>query len=169
MNDRSSSFAFAFLLILLSGGIGTPAHAIAITVSFQASPFQAGAPTDPVVGSIVYDAASTTSTINSLTSINLTTAGHTYTLGEVGFLSPFGADQFIYGLINGTTIVNGTNDFVFRWNETTLIPVEFTYSAVGGFQAFLTHQLSPNSVSPPPSPRYPSLAVWPCSWQASSA
>jgi hypothetical protein len=48
-----------FAVSLLSTIPLTPASAIPIEVSFTASGFQAGAPTDPVTGSVVYDAAST--------------------------------------------------------------------------------------------------------------
>src|SRR3954469_19731235 len=72
--------------ILLLTCVITQAHAIPVTVSFAVSGFRSDdgevPPTDPVVGSIVYDAASITSNINSLTSVNLTIAGHTYTIGE---------------------------------------------------------------------------------------
>ena len=70
-----------FAISLLSVCPLTPAGAIPITVSFTAVSFTEfeesppGPPTDPVTGSIVYDAASTTSNINALTSINLTSRG----------------------------------------------------------------------------------------------
>ena len=89
--------ALIFAISLLSVSPLTPAGAIPITVSFTAASFieleeAVAAPMDPVTGSIVYDAASTTSNINSLTSINLTITGHTYLLSEVGFISPFGSN-----------------------------------------------------------------------------
>jgi hypothetical protein len=124
-----------FAISLLSVCPVTPAGAIPITVSFTAVSFieleeALAAPMDPVTGSIVYDAASTTSNINSLTSINLTIAGHTYLLSEVGFISPFGSNQqLIGGLLNTVPRIDVfTNDFSMRWNETTLIPFDFTYA-----------------------------------------
>jgi hypothetical protein len=97
-----------FAVSLLSAIPVTPASAIPITVSFTATGFNVGAPTDPVTGSIGYDAASTTAPPNSLTSINLTIAGHAYSLAEVGF-----ADSTVIGaLINGVNFVGAsTNDF----------------------------------------------------------
>jgi hypothetical protein len=125
-----------FAISLLSVCPLTPAGAIPITVSFTAVSFieleeAVAAPMDPVTGSIVYDAASTTSNINSLTSINLTIAGHTYLLSEVGFISPFGSNQqLIGGLSFGVGgIFTHTDDFDIRWNQTTLIPFDFTYAA----------------------------------------
>jgi hypothetical protein len=134
----------------------TPAGAIPITVSFTAVSFTefeeaVAAPMDPVIGSIVYDAASTTSNINSLTSINLTIAGHTYLLSEVGFISPFGSNQLIGALSFGVGgILHHTDDFNIRWNQTTLIPFNFIYTATatgpaGGF--FLSNTFTQFSVT----------------------
>ena len=118
-----------FAAILLTSSLATPVCAGQITVSFKVSGVGAGAPTDPVIGSIVYDAASTTSNINSLTSINLTIGSHTYTLGEVGFISPNGTDQIIGGSIGGVASLQlASNDFFLAWNETTLVPSFFEYT-----------------------------------------
>ena len=131
-----------FAISLLSVCPLTPAGAIPITVSFTAASFieleeAVAAPMDPVTGSIVYDAASTTSNINSLTSINLTIAGHTYLLSEVGFISPAGSNQLIGGLSFGVGgMFHHTDDFSIIWNETTLIPFDFSYTTTlpsGGF------------------------------------
>lgn len=118
-----------FVLLLLSVCPLTPASAIPITASFTVSGFGVGAPTDPVTGSIGYDAASTMSDINSLTSISLTIAGHTYLLSDVGFISSVGL-QIIGGSLNGVGIASpGTNDFVLEWNSTTLNPILLNYTA----------------------------------------
>ena len=158
MDIRPSIFAFA--LILLSVCAATYAHAIPITVSFQASGFPAGAPTDPVVGSLVYDAASTTSNINSLTSVNLTIAGHTFTVGELGFTSPFGSQQLIGGLLNGVNgIGSGTDDFLMQWNETTLIPVNFIYSTPASIVASTNFTQFSVTATVPTVPEPGSLAL----------
>jgi len=142
-----------FAISLLSVCPLTPAGAIPITVSFTAVSFTEfeesppGPPTDPVTGSIVYDAASTTSNINALTSINLTIAGHTYLLSEVGFTSPFGINQSIFGLLNGAFIFNGTNDFDIRWNGTTLSPFNFLYAASSTPGIFLSSTFTQFSVT----------------------
>jgi hypothetical protein len=152
-----------FAISLLSVCTLTPAGAIPITVSFTAASFieleeAVAAPMDPVTGSIVYDAASTTSNINSLTSINLTITGHTYLLSEVGFTSPFGPSQLIFGLLNGSRIDVFTNDFFMRWNETTLIPFDFTYAttatgATGGiFRSATFTQFSVTAATAVPEP-----------------
>ena len=114
MTGRLSTSVFAFILLSVGGAM--PARAIPVTVSFQATGFTGVGvpPVDPVVGSIVYDAASTTSNINALTSINLTIAGHTYTLAELDFAS-VSPNQFIEALTNHTTLVRGNNNFVLSW------------------------------------------------------
>jgi hypothetical protein len=153
-----------FAISLLSVCPLTPAGAIPITVSFTAVSFieleeASAAPMDPVTGSIVYDAASTTSNINSLTSINLTITGHTYLLSEVGFISPFGSDQLIGGLLNTVPRIDVfTNDFSMRWNETTLVPFDFTYattatSTSGGiFRSATFTQFSVTAAAAVPEP-----------------
>jgi PEP-CTERM motif len=145
-----------FAISLLSVCPLTPAGAIPITVSFTAASFieleeAVAAPMDPVTGSIVYDAASTMSNINSLTSINLTIAGHTYLLSEVGFISPAGSNQLIGGLSFGVGgILHHTDDFSIRWNQTTLIPFNFIYAATATGPAggiFLSSTFSQFSVT----------------------
>jgi hypothetical protein len=150
MTGRPSGFVFAFILILilLSGGAATPAYAIPITVSFQATGFTGVGvpPADPVVGSIVYDAASTTSTINSLTSINLTIAGHTYTVSELDFAS-VSPNQFIEALTNHTTLVRGNNNFELSWMTPLLGSPSLLYSAVGASDIFLSKTFTQFSVT----------------------
>ena len=148
MTGRPSGFVFAFILILLSGGAGTPAYAIPITVSFQATGFTGVGvpPADPVVGSIVYDAASTTSPINSLTSINLTIAGHTYTVSELDFAS-VSPNQFIEALTNHTTLVRGNNNFELSWTTPLLNNPAFQYSAPGASDIFLSKTFTQFSVT----------------------
>jgi hypothetical protein len=113
-----------------------PAHAIPITVSFAVTGFQnfgapGAIPTDPVTGSIVYDAASITSNVGPVTSIDLTIAGHIYTLAEVGS-ETVGSQQHIGGLLTGVGAVSsGTNDFRLDWNITTLAPIDLSYATAG--------------------------------------
>jgi hypothetical protein len=148
--------------ILLSVGGVAPARAIPITVSFQATGFTGVGipPADPVVGSIVYDAASTTSNINSLTSINLTIAGHTYTLAELDFAS-VSPNQFIEALTNHTTLVRGNNNFVLSWMTPLLNNPFFQYSAPGASDIYLSKDFTQFSVTAAqvPVPEPASLAI----------
>jgi hypothetical protein len=115
-------------LILAVGAI--PAQAIPIEVNFKAQNFASTAPNDPVTGTIIYEAASTTANIDFLTSSNMTIDGYTYSISEVGFISPFGpTDQLIFAKTGDTTVFAGTNDFYLRWNQNTLNPVSFAYAS----------------------------------------
>ncbi len=137
-------------LILVLGAL--PAHAVPITLEFTATgftdvfPTSLPAPTDPVSGTIVYEAASTTASIDSLTSINMTIDGHSYTVGELLF-ETFGDSQVIGGSIDGINSVGGgTDDFRFAYNLVALIPTAFIYASAdstsiwevtgGGFTSF---------------------------------
>lgn len=114
-----------FLLFALVG----PASAIPITLQFSASGFPAGAPQDPVTGTIVWEAASVTAPIESLTSIDLMIDGHIYNLAEVGFLDTGGGVTTIGGIINGP---NGwgpsTNDFFMYYRIPTSALEGFVYA-----------------------------------------
>jgi hypothetical protein len=142
MPSRSRFVLFA--VFLLSAIPVTPASAIPITVSFTASGFGGGAPTDPVAGSVVYDATSTTAPPSSLTSINLTIAGHAYSLAEVGFDD----STLIGGLINGVdAVMNNTNDFFLSWDASAITPVAFVYSCASCNTDFLTFTFTQFSVT----------------------
>ncbi len=136
-------------LVLFVGPI--PAQAITIEVNFALSNFNSpNPPTDPVIGTIIYEAVSTTANIGSLTSIDLTIAGHVYTIGEVGFASPFqSGSQLIGGLVNGLiTIQNGTDDFWLLWNQSTLVPTLFGYTtARNTYYSWMTSSFSSFSVA----------------------
>ena len=55
--------------------------------------------------------------------------GHSYSLGEVGFVEDFPDNTVIGGLINGIGAVGAnTDDFVINWDTSTLHPVLFAYS-----------------------------------------
>ncbi|MBI4763976.1 MAG: PEP-CTERM sorting domain-containing protein [Deltaproteobacteria bacterium] len=121
-------------LALLLGTI--PAKAIPIEVNFTVENLRDffssnPPPTDPVVGTIIYEAASVTADIDSLISINLVIDGHTYSKSEIGFISPFlGSRQLIGG--NGMGIdglFSGTNDFRLDWFKNSLIPLKFSYTS----------------------------------------
>ena len=130
------------------------ANAVAIKVDFTAAGFGAGAPTDPVTGTIIYDAASPTADINSLTSINLTIGGHSYSLGEVGFISWPGA-QCIGGVVNeANALVSGTDDFTLGWDKNSLSPYGFVYATQSPDLFMSTHytSFSVKAVSAVPEP-----------------
>ncbi len=89
-----------------------PAAAVPVTLTFTASGFDPSngndAPNNPVSGKIVWEAASATSAIQSLTSIELSLDGHVYTVAELSFISPLpGLGDMIGGSIGDA---NGTSD-----------------------------------------------------------
>jgi hypothetical protein len=69
-------------------GAAAPAHAITVQLDFTAD-FAPPSPVATVTGRFIYEAPSLTSEITSLTSVDLTISGHTYTLGELGFAGSF--------------------------------------------------------------------------------
>lgn len=142
----------------------TATHAIPITVAFTATGFvpligSTPAPDDPVSGTLVYDAASVNSPINSLTSISLTINGHTYGLSEIGFLTDFGLGE-IGGLIDG---VNGSgnfeDDFLILWERATLTPLLFLYATANSGEIWTTSNFSQFSVTASPVPEPATLAL----------
>jgi hypothetical protein len=126
--------------ILLAGAIlGTfacaaPARADLFTVSFTASGFtdeggpNATPPSDPVSGSFEYKAASITGPILALAAVDLTIAGFTYALADIGDIDGDSID--IGGLLNGVGEINsGTNDFDIGYVTDTATPIFFAYAA----------------------------------------
>lgn len=116
------------------------ARAIPIEVNFIVNNFiidkigNNPAPTDPVVGEIIYEASSLTANIDYLISIDLTIAGHSYSISEIGYISPFSTPplqrQKIGGLAGGVDFVGSTDDdFYLDWFQDTLEPLFFTYSS----------------------------------------
>ncbi len=109
-------------------------QATPIELSFSATGFPTSntnsAPTDPVFGEIVYEAASLGSTIDSLTSISLSAGGHSFTLAETSFDSPFfGDEDLIYGTINGNPVNNFTSDFYLWFDRVAKTPISFAYAS----------------------------------------
>lgn len=138
-------------LFLVLGTI--PAQAIPIEVNFTVINFSLppipsppipppSPPTDPVRGTIIYEAASVTADIDYLISINLVIDGHPYSISEVGFIvSPGNPRQTMGGVLGAgdsvELIATGTNDFRLDWFRytTPLSPFKFSYtsSSHGGF------------------------------------
>lgn len=119
--------AAAFLAVLLPLD---RAEAIPIVMNFTTEP-------GLVTGTIVWDADSPTSPINSLSSIDLSIDGHDFTLAEVGFAVGFANDGVIGGLVGGVgALYFGNNDFMIEWDAANLTPIQFNYTTPtsgGGF------------------------------------
>lgn len=155
MNNRLVS-----ALILLFALVG-PASAVPITLQFTASGFPTGAPTDPVTGTIVYEAASVTADIESLTSIDLVIDGHSYLVGETVFQSPFGAGySIIGGAPTASGLQGGTNDFWIFFSQSSATPVNFNYSSSNTPDSFwLTTNFTQFSITEAQVPEPATLAL----------
>lgn len=96
-------------------------------------------PVDPITGSLVYEASSAAGQITAINSINLTIAGHTYTLAEVGFVST-ASSNLIGGLVSGpsTVAVSGADDFFITWEIDGGSFVNFAYHVARIDSTFLT-------------------------------
>jgi len=142
-----------------------PAHALPFTLSFTASVFTdlggvTAPPSDPVSGSFTYEAASITGPILALDAVNLTIAGFTYALADVGFESGNGLGAF-GGLVNGLDGVNGgTDDFGITFDADTTTGVEFAYATgTTPGSIFLSDTFSQFSITPAAVPEPASLAL----------
>lgn len=97
--------------------LASTAHAGVVTMAFTASGFGAGAPSDPIGGTLTWRAASQDSPIEELLSINLTIAGHSYGLAEIGF------NGFVIGglvsTVNGVDATANAHDFLMEINPLT--------------------------------------------------
>lgn len=114
------------------------AQAMSVTMQFTVTGFdisnENSAPTNPVTGSISWEAASVNGPIQSFTSINLNLDGHAYSIGEIGYYSfpsdPYTSWDVIGGTLNDVGgIGNQTDDFWIRWDRDQLTWYDFSYSS----------------------------------------
>jgi hypothetical protein len=106
-------------------------------------------PQNPVSGSFVFEAASATSPITALDSVNLTIAGHAYALADVSFHSPSGTATVIGGSTGGpNSIVSGANDFYIEWTTAKSIPFDFEYSTAANNQVFESVEFPTFAITP---------------------
>ena len=157
-----------FRILVLAAAVATLAsagpHASPILIEFTATGFTnlidaTPPPADPVSGAIVYNAASTTAPIDSLASISLSIAGHTYLLDEVGFI-PDPAIGLVGGTIDGVGgSGNFEDDFLLLWELATGTPLLFLYASAGLSGIWLTSTFPEFSVSVVPVPEPNSSAL----------
>jgi hypothetical protein len=117
------------LVLMLALLIGSAAHASVITMTFSASNFFAsGAPADPVSGSVTWSAASQGAPIDEFLAIDLTIAGHAYSLSEIGFSPIF----FVIGAtpfgVNGLAAALGADDFYIWFDPLVETFIGFGYA-----------------------------------------
>lgn len=123
--QRTMAAALAAVLLVAGGG----ACAVPVTTSFEAHGYGAGAPADPVTGTIVWEAASPGAPIERLVSVGLTIGGHSYAIEELGFVSLPGDPFDVIGGVRGgvRTIWAGTDDFYLLFDREHRTPIDFSY------------------------------------------
>ena len=155
--------------ILLAGAIlgafacAAPARADLFTMSFTASGFtEQGAvvtpPTDPVTGSITYEAASITGPILALDAINLTIDGFTYALADVGFGFISAIGVVVVGGGDLDHVTPGTDDFSISFNPST-VTHGFIYTTTTAPNSLFETTFSQLSITPAAVPEPASLAL----------
>ena len=94
--------------------------------SFDGSP----APTDPVLGTIIWEAPTIHDPVESIDSINMTIGGHKYSETEIGSLVRGDGYMMIGGISEGVDMMLGsTDDFWISWNPIQLTPGDFSYTS----------------------------------------
>lgn len=153
--------------IVLSFCLAVPSQvqAASFLLTFEAGPFNPGsAPDNPVTGSFIYEAATSTSPITGLSGVNLTINGNVYTLADIGF-DVSGSESTIGALTNGGagSISGGSsNDFRLVWDHTTQTASDFRYTTASTNPLFTLANgasVSPFTITAIPEPGTMSLAV----------
>jgi hypothetical protein len=119
------------VLSLIFFPIAPTAHADAYSLQFSFNDFNAGAPVDPVSGSLVFEKSPTNFTIISVTSIDLTINGHSYSVPPVtghnpGLRATVGSNCAPGGPCG---VQGGTDNFFMQWDGATGASISFVYSA----------------------------------------
>ncbi len=134
-------------------GMAGTAHALAFQMEFTATNFSGGAPVDPVSGSITYEAASDTAVVVSFISVDLTIAGHVYTISELGFQFLATTNFTIGGSASGVSGIPGnTDDFRIGWDPTAPTPSLFQYTTLDTGPLFESVTFEEFSITPAPEP-----------------
>jgi hypothetical protein len=159
------AFTLVASLILFTAGLLT-VRADTFMMHFQIAGFAVSngnpPPTDPVTGTIVWEATGIHDTIQSFDSINLTLDAHNYSIWEIGLLD-FGSFAVeIGGTTNGAGgVVNSTDDFFIQWDKIVLRPYFFTYTSerLSGIWQATTENFSAFSITQVPEPSTVSLVA----------
>ena len=132
------------------------AHAAPVTDTyhFVASGFGAGAPQDPVSGSLTLSFDPTAPISGAaLDSISLDIFGHDYTTQNTVF-GFNGLDLFVDGTLNGTAVLPGTNDFLLEGavngQGQFTSGTSFIYSTAGSDAVFAAREVSVATPVPEP-------------------
>ena len=172
---RLGSIMGSALAVIAMLGMASSAHAVLITFEFTASNFPptfSGIPAlqDPISGVITYEAADVGAPIDSLTSISLTIGSHSFTVGELGFITnpnSISTSSIIGGSINGVTgVTNFTNDFSVQFDR-AMPPApgaNFAYASADTFGIWRSSTVAysltgPTETTPVPEPGTLSLLL----------
>lgn len=148
------------------------AQAMSVTMQFTVTGFDISngnsAPTNPVTGSISWQAASVNGPVQSFTSINLNLDGHAYSIGEIGYYSfpsnPYASWDLIGGTLNDVgSIGSQTDDFYIRWDRDQLTGFDFAYTSSqrsGGWSSAVYNTPNFTSFSIAASPVPLPAAAW---------
>ena len=123
--------------VCLFAAITTSASAATFLMRFEVTNFGSlngnPPPTDPVTGTIMWESAGVHDPILSIDSINMTIAGHPYSIGEITYVPPsyYDYEALIGGSVSVPRTMNDrTDDFWIRWDQTsTLLPYDFAYTS----------------------------------------
>jgi hypothetical protein len=122
--------------LCLFAAVATSASAATFLMRFEVTNFGSlndnPPPTDPVTGTIMWEAAEIHAPILSIDSIDMTIAGHPYSIGEITYVPPGYPeyDALIGGSLSGPFTMNDrTDDFWIRWETGSLLPYDFAYTS----------------------------------------
>jgi hypothetical protein len=125
-------------LLGLIAAFGSAADAAIFELDFVVTDFEgvfgsSPTPTDPVTGSIIWEAGGIRDPIQSFDSIRLTLDGYTYKSDEIGYSRedfPYSGIELIGGTITGVGgMYKFTDDFWIRWDRNSLTPFDFSYTS----------------------------------------
>jgi hypothetical protein len=127
------TIAWLIATLALLAAITSTASAATFSMTFEVTSLRSfngsPPPTDPVLGTIIWDAPDIHSTVHSIDSINMTLGGHPYSPGEIGYLSQAGFNM-IGGISEGVDMMlDSTDDFWISWDPNTLTPTDFAYTS----------------------------------------
>jgi hypothetical protein len=127
------NYSCSIASLALFSAITTTASAATFSLTFEVTGFHSFngnlPPTDPVFGTIIWEAPGIHDPIQSIDSINMTLAGHSYSVGEIGYVREGGLNM-IGGISEGVDMMlDSTDDFWISWDPNTLTPSDFAYTS----------------------------------------
>jgi len=155
-----------FLLATVPAAFGAT-YTLQFTITNFTPDITGPAPQDPVFGNFVFDKSPSDFSIQSLVSVDLTIAGHSYSLAELDFWTDASTPyQFIGALPSVTGVYAGQDDFSLVYSKSTGAPQAFNYSVTGARAIYQTDEYStfsmftftPGDLTVTPIP--PSLALF---------